>query len=406
MNPTCVIDGCGSAPFGHGWCNAHYKRWQRHGDPLGGRRQPGSPKPICGVDGCDVEVYAGGQCNPHYRRTMRYGDPLAPRPKRERAEKRPCSVDDCARDQAAKGWCRLHYDRWRKSGDPLVVEYQPGRPCAVGDCARPNYGRGWCQRHYYRWKRTGDPLGSIPRKPGSPGTVRPKVACAVELCGRDAKARGWCTVHYTRWRMYGDALFEPETSNPCQAEGCDRHTRVGYCVNHRHRVNGAKNLRCVSHEYSVRPDGAAVLTMQMEDGAEYATVFDAADLELVQSYRWTITHQGYVISTSTVRLHRLLLGLTAGDGVTADHINGDRRDNRRCNLRRTTNQRNVAHQAVVNHRGTSRFRNVYRERTTGRWNAEVWVSRKKHWLGSFDTEEAAADAAAEFRVKHGLPSGY
>lgn len=32
----CSIEGCERASRARGWCNAHWKRWQRHGDPLGG----------------------------------------------------------------------------------------------------------------------------------------------------------------------------------------------------------------------------------------------------------------------------------------------------------------------------------------------------------------------------------
>ncbi len=30
---TCSIEGCGKRVYGHGWCNTHYQRWRRHGDP-------------------------------------------------------------------------------------------------------------------------------------------------------------------------------------------------------------------------------------------------------------------------------------------------------------------------------------------------------------------------------------
>lgn len=34
--PTCSIAGCDQAAYVRGWCSAHYHRWQRYGDPLGG----------------------------------------------------------------------------------------------------------------------------------------------------------------------------------------------------------------------------------------------------------------------------------------------------------------------------------------------------------------------------------
>lgn len=37
---SCSIAGCGSTVQGRGWCGAHYKRWRRNGDPLGGRPNP------------------------------------------------------------------------------------------------------------------------------------------------------------------------------------------------------------------------------------------------------------------------------------------------------------------------------------------------------------------------------
>lgn len=33
---VCLVDGCSKPPHLRGWCNSHYKRWLRHGDPLGG----------------------------------------------------------------------------------------------------------------------------------------------------------------------------------------------------------------------------------------------------------------------------------------------------------------------------------------------------------------------------------
>ena len=32
----CAIEGCGKPLRKRGWCESHYKRWRRHGDPMGG----------------------------------------------------------------------------------------------------------------------------------------------------------------------------------------------------------------------------------------------------------------------------------------------------------------------------------------------------------------------------------
>lgn len=30
----CSIEGCDKSHYAHGWCNMHWQRWRRHGDPL------------------------------------------------------------------------------------------------------------------------------------------------------------------------------------------------------------------------------------------------------------------------------------------------------------------------------------------------------------------------------------
>lgn len=38
---TCKVDGCGAPARSRGWCDPHYKRWWRYGDPLGGSTSKG-----------------------------------------------------------------------------------------------------------------------------------------------------------------------------------------------------------------------------------------------------------------------------------------------------------------------------------------------------------------------------
>lgn len=38
---TCLVDGCDARAWGKGFCEFHYRRFRRHGDPLkGGKRRP------------------------------------------------------------------------------------------------------------------------------------------------------------------------------------------------------------------------------------------------------------------------------------------------------------------------------------------------------------------------------
>jgi hypothetical protein len=86
---SCSIRGCnGNAHIDgrgkRGWCHAHYLRWWRHGDPLGGR-QPNPDTTVdrlkqCSVEGCEGNAHsdaggARGYCLAHYKRWRKYGDP-------------------------------------------------------------------------------------------------------------------------------------------------------------------------------------------------------------------------------------------------------------------------------------------------------------------------------------------
>lgn len=101
---TCSIEGCDRPARGRGWCDPHYKRWLRHGDPLGGRWPAG----VCTEDGCEARAKAHGLCPKHYQRWIRDTAPYG-----------HCRFQDCDRVAInTRGWCVRHYQRWRIHGDP------------------------------------------------------------------------------------------------------------------------------------------------------------------------------------------------------------------------------------------------------------------------------------------------
>ena len=74
-----------------------------------------------------------------------------------------------------------------------------------------------------------------------------------------------------------------------------------------------------------------------------------------------------------------------------DHINGDRMDNRLCNLREATQSENNANARLHKH-NTSGYKGVFFSSQVGKWLANIEWKGKKYHVGTFDTAEAAAEA--------------
>jgi hypothetical protein len=114
-------------------------------------------------------------------------------------------------------------------------------------------------------------------------------------------------------------------------------------------------------------------------------LIDEADAAILGNRTITTDSGGYARVVEDGRLetvHRLLMGLKPGDKRQVDHINSNRLDNRRCNLRVCTcreNRRNARKRKD----NTSGYKGVIRLARDGTYRAVLAV-------GGFATAEEAA----------------
>ncbi len=121
------------------------------------------------------------------------------------------------------------------------------------------------------------------------------------------------------------------------------------------------------------------------------------DLKKVQICRWgysntTKTTQGFVKGHNTT-MHQIILGKRKGKVI--DHINHDRLDNRRQNLRYATKSQNAMNRGSI-----TGITKVLRANGVEKWVAQIMVNYKHISLGVFMDKQDAINARKQAEVKY------
>jgi len=123
-------------------------------------------------------------------------------------------------------------------------------------------------------------------------------------------------------------------------------------------------------------------------------LIDDEDYEKVSDLVWHFTDKGYArahdpVSGRSVLMHRVIMNTPTG--METDHVNGNRIDNRKENLRVCTSSENRINSHKRNN-CSSTYKGVNWDKFHKQWVAKLKVDGKQRLIGYFNEEYQAAMA--------------
>lgn len=155
-----------------------------------------------------------------------------------------------------------------------------------------------------------------------------------------------------------------------------------------------KHGRIKTNKYEIVGETVYVTVEKSEE----KVICDLEDWEYLKEYYWNLNTNGYVTAVTSgrknVRMHKLIMPDNTYEVV--DHINRNKLDNRKENLRYTTYSVNAQNRTPNNENGCFGVR-----KAKNRWQATITSNGKKIFIGSFKTKEEAITARKEAeRIYH------
>jgi hypothetical protein len=123
-------------------------------------------------------------------------------------------------------------------------------------------------------------------------------------------------------------------------------------------------------------------TIQLSKGK--SAIIDNNDYDWLIKGTWYLSPKGYAVGRyegKRVTMHRLIN--QTPDGLQTDHINRNKLDNRKGNLRSVNASQNQ-HNTGIQRNNSSGYPGVSWKKYCGKWRSQIMVNRKNIQIGYFD----------------------
>lgn len=144
-------------------------------------------------------------------------------------------------------------------------------------------------------------------------------------------------------------------------------------------------------------------------GKEKFVLVDDAWFETLNHWTWNLSPEGYAVTAfrkpkwQRIYMHRLIMGYP--DGKVIDHINADKLDNQRHNLRACGRAENCRRYALPK-TNRSGQRGVSWSKCGSKWQSSIQFKGQHIYLGLFENIEDAARAYNRASAKYHGDYGY
>lgn len=165
-----------------------------------------------------------------------------------------------------------------------------------------------------------------------------------------------------------------------------------YCSKHYNQIRKRGSVFVTRFDRRPATITGATAKIPLGIGAKSGYAIVDANDSWVDKHNWSLASTGYAQTRhngSTLLMHMLILGKK--DGLEIDHININRLDNRRSNLRHVTHGENMYNLPLAKN-NTSGIRGVDYDRRRGRWRAQIQKNGRNKFIGHFDSIMEAAKA--------------